>query len=145
MRKASSQGHNGMARVGFEPRSCRSQSQCSNHSTTLPTKLLRNINKIFKIKFYKIFVKKLSNQFAAFVNFYKTLFSNLSNIVLDRVHPTQPQLNTLFVASMAIWFHLSLQENYHLCKRNYRCHCTWKMWNAQPPMNHWYNLNEKKK
>ena len=32
-----SQGHNHMARVGFEPRLCRSQSQRSNHSTTLPT------------------------------------------------------------------------------------------------------------
>ena len=34
--KCLSQGHNRMARVGFEQRPCRSQSQRFNHSTTEP-------------------------------------------------------------------------------------------------------------
>ena len=42
--KCLSQGHNGMARVCFEPRPCRSESQRSNYSTTLPT---QNSYKIF--------------------------------------------------------------------------------------------------
>ena len=33
----SKERHNRMAREGFKPRPCQSQSQCSNHSTTLPT------------------------------------------------------------------------------------------------------------
>ena len=37
--KCLSQGHNRMARVGFEPRPCQSRSQRFNHSTTLPTTL----------------------------------------------------------------------------------------------------------
>ena len=35
--KCLSQGHNRMAQVGFKPKTCRSQSRRSNHSTTLPT------------------------------------------------------------------------------------------------------------
>ena len=36
-RKVSSQGHKRMARMGFKPRPRRSQSQCADYSTTLPT------------------------------------------------------------------------------------------------------------
>ena len=44
--KCLSQAHSRMARVGFEPRPSRSQSQRSNHSTTLLTIIAATSNKI---------------------------------------------------------------------------------------------------